>query len=334
MNTSAYLNSSSARGTIKYLRPGADYLKLVTAKPVTYYMGACLKFKTGTPNPTNGNPAGWWGLASTFASGSHYGPGMWFNGDGTISVGWRTTNTSGTTSGTAATSASFIPIDTVDRWYHTQMRMTMAADNTIQFEVIVDGTVRIALTAPWNGWANFFGDPVPYGLAAMDVMGIGFGVGDWWLADSSGTVNNGYLGNCRVESLNPTAIGSNSGMANFGGASSVASVSDAPNTTSYIRASAIGQKSTFHLSDLASTSGTVRGVSIGSVAIKESSTLRSYKNVLRTGGADFALAGSAPEPRLDLYRPIHSVLDVNPATGSPFTTAEINVMEVGVQLVT
>lgn len=155
---------------------------------------------------------------------------------------------------------------------------------------------------------------------------------DFYVLDSSGS-NNTFLGDCRVEHLPATAQGAHNDWVRTGGSSALDAMSSVDGDTSYLRSEVLGQQESFALADLASSSGTVAGVCVNVVAKKETTNPVKIQGIARINATDYlsTLKGS---PAQSGYYGCQAIFEVNPATGAPWTAAEVNALEAGFQLST
>ena len=252
------------------------------------------------------------------------------NGNGSMSIGYGNANGM---DGVYATTTTFMPRDDTPHWYYIELQATInfSTGAVSNVTLVVDGTTRATVAGPFS--APYF-NPVGYGFWST-AGGFDSGVCDVYLLDGTGSVNTTFIGDCRVENLIPTGAGANQAFALVGAGSHVAAVNDTTpdGDTGYLHATAVGQKETFVMSDLVSTSGTVKGVAVQNIAVKESSTARNFRGVVRLGGADYTAPSGPSEPWQGGYRPAQGIFEVSPATGTTWTASEVNSMEAGAEMV-
>jgi len=157
--------------------------------------------------------------------------------------------------------------------------------------------------------------------------------GDVYVADTLGIVNNNFIGDARVQALLSTGVGAASDWTPNGAAAGWQCVSEVPNDgdTTYISSATPGQRDTFVTSDLASTSGAVKGIQANIVARKDDAGARSVQGLMRQGGVNYDIG--AVQNVAASYALYTSVQELNPATGVPFTVAEVNADEFGVDMI-
>lgn len=154
---------------------------------------------------------------------------------------------------------------------------------------------------------------------------------DFYCLDSTGSVNNDFLGDCRVEHLVPTAEGANTAWTLGAGASKTAAVTAPTDAdTSYIRTEVAGDRQTFTLTDPVITTGTVMGLQVVSRAHGELNGSEKVGGTVRTGGSsydstDYSLATAVAAT----YLPCVGTFETNPGTSSAWTVSEIQALEAG-----
>lgn len=100
------------------------------------------------------------------------------------------------------------------------------------------------------------------------------------------------------------------------------------NTADYIGLVADGDKDTYTYTNLVPTTGTVLNVELASIAAKSDGGTKSFRQIIRVGGADYAGA----DVTLGLSYALTTQQNfLNPATGLPWTIADVNGAEFGVE---
>lgn len=151
-----------------------------------------------------------------------------------------------------------------------------------------------------------------------------------FITDDTGDTANDFLGPSTLYSLKPNSVADNGegGQSQFttvGAASQNAAVETVDGDTSYIQAVAPGNI-TFNYSDLPAV-GSIIGMELNSFARR---TGNDAKNLQYKLGAGETSAGSAQAIQ-STYSPIRQILSINPATGNPWTKAEIDALQVKIE---
>ena len=212
-------------------------------------------------------------------------------------------------------------------WNYAELKMTVnGASGSASLHM--NGEEMIA---PVTG--NFGSSPIGMVYLWSGTSGGG-GSGNQWddmyVLDTTGSYNNDFLGDCRVETLFPSGAGSstiwtpNSG-ANYAAVDEQAIDSD----TTYVKSSVAGDKDMYVYDDV--TEESVFGVQTCLTARKDSTNLRRVKSVARIGGVDY---DSAAEHTLTTGYLVHTrLMDTDPAAAA-WTAANLNAAEFGIKVST
>lgn len=191
-------------------------------------------------------------------------------------------------------------------------------------ELRVDGTVVASGTLPTqaNIWEVRFPD-VPSSTPAL-------WTDDVYVVDTSGTTNNDYLGDVRVDLLLPTGDGAHTGMTPSTGTAHYALVDEtAPNTTDYVSSSVAGTKDTYQFQDVSTNTAAIFGLSVVNYARKDAAGAGALANIVRVGGTDYV---QSAVPLSASWTANENLVPLNPATSTPWTIVAINGTEFGVEV--
>jgi hypothetical protein len=231
-----------------------------------------------------------------------------------------------------------------NNWYHLQFKGIIDGTSG-SYDVRIDGVPETGLSASGvntrNGGATGQWDNV--GIVSSTSNGHYFD--DLYICDQSGSINNDFLGLCRIETLVPEYTYVSPGTyAEWGtgyGASPAAYdhgavVNDLPaDENGYIRSGVAGARETFRF-PAPTGFGLVHGVQINLYsAVNDTGVIGSSRtlcSLVRTGGVDYT--GPTVAPTVRTFQSTWNVRQVNPATGVKWTTAEITALEAGAKIVT
>lgn len=223
--------------------------------------------------------------------------------------------------------ATSLSVIAASSWAYVEVKVVFG--NTGSYEVRVNGTAVLSATGvDTTMTANNTASGIGFGYA--------FGNGSLWSAlnykddlyvcDGTGSVNNDFLGDCRVDALYPNADGTYAAFTCSTGTSHFALVDEAtPNTTDYVSAGVVGNKDSYAFTDLA-TAATVFGVQVCNAALKDDVGSRSVANLVRSGTTDAISTGVPLSTSLLYYCSIH---ELDPATGAAWTQAGVNAAQFG-----
>jgi hypothetical protein len=152
--------------------------------------------------------------------------------------------------------------------------------------------------------------------------------------DTSGTINNDFKGDCRVEAIFPNGNGNSSVLVGSDGNSTdnyLLVDENPPNSdTDYVESSTVGDKDTYNYGSITSAFGVVHGVQICPFVKKTDAGVRSIANVARSSGTE---ADSASQALAATYGYLPTIKEDDPSTpGSRWTVAGVNAAEFGVKV--
>lgn len=159
---------------------------------------------------------------------------------------------------------------------------------------------------------------------------------DLYVAD--GNSSQGWLGDCKVETLYPNGDGNSSGWmgSDTNQTNNYALVDEAPlnSDTDYVYTSTVNSVDTYAFTDMAAASGTIYAVQHNLIARKDDAGSRSIAPVVRhyvTGvGTDYTGTTASVG---DSYADVTELQATNPGTGNPWTVSDVNADEFGVKLI-
>lgn len=253
------------------------------------------------------------------------------NADGTISV----VNGDGTT---LATSTSALSETT---WYYVEFKATIGNSGTYQVKVNeVDWIV--SATGDTQNSSNSTANVIR--LYGEYMGGVGYHYyDDVYICDSSGTTNNDFLGDVRVEAIFADAdSATNADWTCSAGSDHYAlvdeSATDFPDDdTTYVSDDTAGHKDTYGFPPLSYSDADILGVQLNVCARKDDAGARSICGVVRSGGSDtdgdtISLGNSYTYiVGTDNCLPIW---ETDPATAVAWTLSGVEDAEFGVKLVT
>lgn len=219
---------------------------------------------------------------------------------------------------------------------YTYVEMRITFSNTAGIvQVRLDGALVLDLQGlDTQATANATGDRIRLGNHGGNIN-YSFGtqdIDDVYVCDATGTVNNDFLGDCRVDVLRPTADGAHSAWAPSTGTTHYTLVDETtPNDdTDYLSTSTAGARDTQVLGDLPSvTAMVIAGVQQCVSARKDDAGTRQIKGLLKSGGT--TQAGSVTHALTTSYKYYRQVTETDPATSAAWTEAAVNALEAGAE---
>lgn len=264
----------------------------------------------------NGNPA-----ANTMCT---------FYGDaGTTTHMWCRLNSDGTASLMLGAS-TVLATSTSTTWLRTGW-------NYFEFRAKLDDTAGV-IEFRANGNATpvvtYTGDTKNAGTTTtLDAVQINFATGclicDIWLVDTTGSVNNTYLGDQKILAIVATGAGSSTGFTPSTGAN-WSNTDEAPaSSTDYNAATVSGTRDTYAMGDLA-TNNLITAVRHDVYAHKNDTDPTALKTAVKVGSTVYYGPNNTLTTSMTKFELLHQV---SPATSAPWTVAEVNAMELGAEVV-
>jgi hypothetical protein len=223
----------------------------------------------------------------------------------------------------ALSAVGVLPIST---WVYLEMSATIA-DTGGTCVVKVNGVEVI----------NFTGDTKNAGTnSTIDTLRLAsntsanvYSYDDLYICNDTGSVNNTFLGDVRVQTLLPTAAGASTQLTPSVG-NNWDNVNDTPYvSTTYNSDSVSGHRDTYAMSDLLSGTGTIFGVQDNILALKSDAGAASIKAALKSGATVYydstVVLGAA-------LGASSAVRETDPATSAAWTPTNVNALEFGAEV--
>lgn len=155
-------------------------------------------------------------------------------------------------------------------------------------------------------------------------------IDDVYICDATGSVNNTFLGDVRVQSLLPSAAGTYTQLAPTGAASNYANVNEVPyNNATYNSSPTVGQRDTYTLADLAAGTSTVLGMQSVAHMQKSDAGVAGAKVALVSGGSLYYDTTQSLSASATVYTQMRQT---DPATSTTWTVSGANNLEAGMEV--
>lgn len=293
------------------------------------YVGAAiqvgLEVDTGTNNPT----ANLFGIyTDSGATGHVYIRRLNTN---TIAV-YRGDPAAGSLGSPSGTLIASSPASTLDgNWHYIELYVTIH-DTTGRVTVKVDGTTVIDFTGDTrNGGTSTNIDAVRFRTGKyLSNNNSVITIDDLYVCDITGTINNTFLGDVRVQTLLPNAAGSSTQLAPTGSANNWANVNEVPfNNATYNASGTVGQLDLYGLSDLTAGTNSIMGVQTVAHMQKSDAGTANAKVAVKSGGTVYYDTTRSLGTSATGYT---QVRETDPATSVAWTVSAANSLEAGMEV--
>lgn len=224
-------------------------------------------------------------------------------------------------------------------WAYVEFQWALSTDDATAdgtFKIRVNGTQVLNYTGVLMP-ADLLGFPTPAReWTSIRVLGtrssasplLTMRMCDVYLADRAGGVNDDFLGDVSIDYIKPNGVGNAGSWTNSGAGANWEDVDDAtPNDdTDYIEASAAGTRDSYAFEDVV---GNPLAIQIVASVRKTAASAATVTPITRHSGADND--GVAQGVGDESYEYILWPQDENPGTAAPWTEAQLNAAEFGLE---
>jgi hypothetical protein len=231
-----------------------------------------------------------------------------------------------------ATSAVVAP--NLSTWYYLEAKVTLS-DTVGEATVRVNGVNAVNLTGidTKNGGTKTVIDSVTVARSKATNGTLAASTDDIYIVNGAGSSPlNDFLGSVAIYPVRPNATGSANQWTNSTAtaASTNWSFTDDQSMTDYVQSSTSAQRDLYATTDLPVSVGTVPGVKMRSLVQNTDATLRQVKLGIKSGAtvdmdAGQAIGAGTAQTNVRLMK-------ANPVTSLAWTVADVNAMEMGVEV--
>lgn len=219
-------------------------------------------------------------------------------------------------------------------WQYVEFQVTIGssiAANSAQIRAGGSVIATVAAGQSLQSSANAYANRIYLGEPSDSFNRPTMSFDDLYVCDATGTHNNTFLGDVRVECLYPAGAGSDSQWTAVGAASNYAAVDEhTPNgDSSYVEASTPSFIDSYAMGTLSSAASAIMGIQTVVYCRKDDAGARSIAATIKSGGTIYP---GNPSPVFDNYAMALEIRETDPATGAAWVAAGINAMEAGVKL--
>lgn len=216
-------------------------------------------------------------------------------------------------------------------WFHFETKLVVDGTNgSIELRVNEEEFINVTGLNTDPAGDGVVGD-ITFRAGAGGGGGDGYYLDDVYVLDTAGTRLNDFLGDCRIETLQPSADTAQEDFTPVSGGDNYAEVDDPERDedSTYNHSDVVGAKDMFTMENLSTTPDTIFALQATISARKTEAGTRGLAGVLDVGGTDY----SGVEHLLNedyLYEMY--IFETSPATGSPWTGSEVDGAEAGYEI--
>lgn len=154
---------------------------------------------------------------------------------------------------------------------------------------------------------------------------------DIYVCDTTGSLNNDFLGDSHIETIYPNGDGAHSDWVPNSGSTHWTQVDEHPpdGDTTYNGSGVVNAIDTYTMQDLTVIAGGIFGVQPSLHIKKADAAFRQAKPVVRRGGTDYL---GAVETLNTSYVARAQIFETDPSTSAPWTVAGVNAAEFGAKV--
>lgn len=208
-------------------------------------------------------------------------------------------------------------------------------DSSGAYDVHVNGaSVLSASNVDTKNTANASANIVRVGTSGITLAASStVAVDDLYICDGTGSVNNDFLGDVRVDCYLPNGNGNSSQLTGSDGNSTdnyqLVDETSQNGDSDYVQSSTVSNKDTYTFADMSHTPTSIFGTQLNMIAKKDDSGTRAICAVCRSGGTDYDGDTQVLSTSYVDYRQIR---EVDPDTSSAWTRTDLNSAEFGVKV--
>jgi hypothetical protein len=265
-----------------------------------------------------------------FGAAGHWQCGLGVRADGTLQP-FRVTNAAFTPASASGSYVSYIGSAStfalsVGVWTYLEVRI-VCSDTVGVCQARANGSEILNLTSL----------DTSYDATSLTRIGLGgdgssaFYYDDLVVMDTTGSLNNAFMGDVTVSAIYPSAAGNSSGWTPSAGSNYQCVDESSPNDdTDYNATSTVGTKDTYAFAN-APAGADIRAVQVLAAVRKGAEGPGQVKLVTRSGSTDYD--GAAQGIGGTTYSYVREVLETDPATSAAWTESGFNAAEFGIKKV-
>lgn len=245
------------------------------------------------------------------------------NSDGTL-----TATRNGTSLGSSSNALS------AGTYYFIEVKVTISdAAGVVELRVNGSSTGWIALTSVDTRNGGNASANVIQILGAGTSENVTFDVDDLTICDTSGSTNNDFLGDVRVDCYHPDGNGNSSQLTGSDANSTdnylLVDDTTPDDDTTYVESSTAAQKDTYAFPAMSHTPSSVFGLQVSMMSKKDDAGARSIASVIRSGGSD---TDGTSQALSTSYVNYVQISETDPNTAAAWTKTGFGNAEFGVKV--
>lgn len=225
----------------------------------------------------------------------------------------------------------------LNTWYYIEIKFTVTDSSSAgDVEIKVhDGAITTTLTCDagvdFKSASNSTTNTTS--IRFFGTSNSSYYIDDLYICDSSGSVNNTYLGDSRVLTNYPDADGNANDFDGSDGNSvdnfDMVNEATADDDTTYVDSSTVSEKDQYGFDGLAVIPDDIFGVEVVSRVKKDDAGAKTAKLITRSGGVDYEGTAFSPTVSYDYYS---EVWEEDPDTSTAWTSTGVNAAEFGIKV--
>jgi hypothetical protein len=219
-----------------------------------------------------------------------------------------------------------------DNWHYLEIKATISNSvSTDDFIIRIDGQESLNLSS-----GDTQGSASSSNIATMELRGgyisESYYYDDLYVLDTTGSINNTFLGDVRVSPIYPNAVGSSTEFTPSDGTSdnyTLVNDATADDSTTYVESKTIGHTDLYNHEDTPATANQIFGVSVHGKVKKSGAGNKTFDLVCQSDGTQSN--GDAKSPTVDWFG-YSQVFETDPATGTSWDSTGLDAAQFGVEV--
>jgi len=206
-------------------------------------------------------------------------------------------------------------------WYYIEFKVLCAASGT--YEVCVNGVSILSGSGDTRGGSHSYNN-------TFYLQGNPATIDDLYCLDSTGSINNDFLGNMRVETIRPSANGTSTQWTpNTGINCNAVKEQLCDDNTTYVEDGTMGHKDLYTYANLTGITFGVKGVKINTDAEATDVSAITLIDKCSSNGTE---SNSSQTLTVNSYTSYGRILETDPSTVNTWTVNAVNAAEFGIEV--